>query len=134
MTNITTIITEHVLTSLQGVIPSVIATCSVDGTPNVTYVSQVYYVDNRHVAISHQFFNKTFHNVRENSFVCVIVTCPTDYIMRKLILKFVESQTSGEIFENMKLQLEVIASMQQKEDVFVLRSADIFEVISIEVM
>ena len=121
MTNTTAIITENVLPSVLGVTPSVIATCAADGTPNVTYVSQVYYVDERHVAISHQFFNKTFHNIRENPFLCTLVICPNEYIMRKLMLKFVESQTSGEIFENMKLQLEVIASMQKKEDVFALQ-------------
>jgi hypothetical protein len=54
--------------------------------------------------------------------------------LRKLLLRFVESKTTGEIFDNMKLQLDVIASMQHKEGVFVLQSADIYEVISLEVL
>ena len=42
---------------MEGVIPSSIATVATDGTPNITYVSQVHYVDKEHVALSFQFFN-----------------------------------------------------------------------------
>jgi hypothetical protein len=127
-------ITEEVMPSLQGVIPSSMATCSLQGIPNNTAVSQVFYVDETHVAISHQFFNKTIRNINENPFACLVVTCPINYKLRKLLLRFVESKTTGEIFDNMKLQLDVIASMQHKEGVFVLQSADIYEVISLEVL
>lgn len=36
----------------EGAIPSVIATCAPDGTPNVAYLSQVHYVDDAHVALT----------------------------------------------------------------------------------
>jgi len=44
-------------------VPSIIATADSRGMPNVTYVSQVYFVDDRHVALSCQFFNKTRRNL-----------------------------------------------------------------------
>jgi adenylate cyclase len=60
----------------QGLVPSVIATSDGRGVPNVTYVSQVYYVDDRHVALSCQFFNKTRRNLDENPLACVEMVDP----------------------------------------------------------
>ena len=48
---------------MEGMVPSIMATVAPDGTPNVAYISQVYHVDARHVALSFQFFNKTRQNL-----------------------------------------------------------------------
>jgi hypothetical protein len=48
---------------LDGAIPAVIATCDADGTPNIAYLSQVHLVDNDHVALTFQFFNRTRENI-----------------------------------------------------------------------
>lgn len=125
-------ITLEMMPALDGVIPAVLASASADGTPNVTYISQVFYVDDRHVALSRQFFNKTVRNVAENPFVQVMLTCPITYAIYKLQLKFEDSQTSGTIFEQMTLQLEVIASVQGKTGTFHLQAADIYQVVSID--
>ena len=37
---------------LQGMFPSWITTCSADGEPNTTVISQIWYVDEEHVALS----------------------------------------------------------------------------------
>ena len=118
--------------ALQGVIPTIVATSSPQHIPNATYISQVYYVDDKHVALSYQFFNKTIRNVRENPIIVAIVTCPVDYSLYKLLLQYVESQTSGEVFDNMSMQLDALAIVQKKEGIFKLKAADIYEVISIE--
>ena len=125
-------ISPEMLPSLQGVIPSIIGTCSASGIPNVTYISQVFYVDESRVALSYQFFNKTIRNIRENPILCVYVTCPVTYVLYKCMLRFVESQSSGEIFDEMSLQLEAIASAHRKTGVLRLQAADIYEVLSVE--
>jgi hypothetical protein len=48
------------------------------------------------------------------------------------MLRFVESQSSGEIFDEMSLQLEAIASAHRKTGVLRLQAADIYEVLSVE--
>ena len=51
-------ITEEHLPALQGMFPSWITTCSAAGEPNTTVISQVWYVDEEHVALSFQFFQQ----------------------------------------------------------------------------
>jgi adenylate cyclase len=57
---------ESIRACFEGVIPSPLATCAPDGTPNVTYMSIVHYVDADRVALSRQFFNKTRANLDSN--------------------------------------------------------------------
>ena len=64
---------EEIKPAMLGAIPSTMVTCSLAGVPNVTAISQVWYVDETHVALSFQFFSKTHRNVRENPFAEVIV-------------------------------------------------------------
>jgi predicted pyridoxine 5'-phosphate oxidase superfamily flavin-nucleotide-binding protein len=61
---------------LEGAVPAVIATCARDGTPNVSYISEVHYVDAQHVALSFRFFSKTRQNVLENPRATVVVAHP----------------------------------------------------------
>jgi adenylate cyclase len=116
----------------QGVIPSLIASADAHGLPNITYVSQVYLIDDRHVALSQQFFNKTRRNLEENPHAGVEVYDPLTFQAYRLRLRFLRSEKSGPLFDTMKLRIEVIASHTGMEGVFRLIAADIFEVLSAE--
>jgi hypothetical protein len=125
---------EDLWPCLQGIIPAALSTCSRDGTPNITFISQIYYVDNSHVAISHQFFNKTHRNVRENPLACAMVLDPRTLQAFRLGLRFDHSEDSGPLFESMSLQLQAIASYAGMADVFRLRASDVYEVLDIELI
>jgi len=127
-------IPSEMMPSLQGIIPTCMTTCSPDGIPNVTYISQVWYVDEKHLAISCQFFNKTTRNVRANPPAAVITVCPETYGVWRVHMRYKSSETSGKLFDEMETQLMAIASMVGMQDVFRLISADIYEIDSIEVL
>lgn len=117
---------------LEGAIPAVAATCAPDGTPNVAYLSQVYYVDERHVALSFQFFNKTRANVLANPYATVLLIDPRTAAYWRLHLHYLRTETQGPLFEGMKAQLAGIASHAGMEGVFRLLGSDLYEVERIE--
>jgi hypothetical protein len=117
---------------LENGSPSVMVTCSADGVPNVTIISQVYYVDDSHVALSFQFFSKTIRNVRENPRVYVCLFDIPGHAQWELQLEFERSETQGSIFDVMEMQIEAIASATGMSGIFKLRAADIYRVLSAE--
>jgi len=116
----------------QGVIPSMIATSDAQGVPNIAYVSQVYYLDERHVALSCQFFNKTRRNLDENPLACVEMYEPLTMQAYRLRLKFLRSEKSGPLFDTMRVRIDAIASHTGMTGIFRLIAADVFEVQSAE--
>ena len=123
---------SEIQTVLEGGTPSVMVTCSADGKPNTTVISQVYYVDETHAALSFQFFSKTIRNVRENprAYVCVFDIAGKAHWA--LELAFERSETEGPVFDAMDMQIEAIASMTGMSGIFKLRAADIYRVLSVE--
>ena len=67
---------ENIASCFEGMIPSTICSCSSGGTPNLTYLSIVHRLDDRHVGLSYQFFNKTRRNIMENPRAQVLVVSP----------------------------------------------------------
>ena len=126
------LITSEIQNALQGIVPSVMATSSLDGVPNLTYISQAHFVDNEHLAISWQFFNKTWRNIQENPNFSVVVTAPQNWAMWKINLHFEELLKEGELFEEMEIALEAIATMQGALDVFKLAAVLLCKIESIE--
>ena len=123
---------DEIRPTLENGQSALMVTCSADGVPNATVISQVYFVDRHHAALSFQFFSKTIRNVRENPRAFVGMT---DYVAGAdwvLDLEFQGSETSGPVFDAMDMQIEAIASATGMSGIFKLRAADIYRVISAE--
>ncbi|MDP3747059.1 MAG: GAF domain-containing protein [Phenylobacterium sp.] len=114
---------------LEGVIPSIVATLDAAGTPNVSYLSQVYLVDETHVALSNQFFSKTVANVKATGRAAVVVVDGRTGQQYALDLAYERSLGEGEIFERMAAQLKAISSQHAVGEVMALRSADLYRVL-----
>jgi adenylate cyclase len=122
---------EAIRECLEGAIPSTVATCAPDGTPNVTYVSQVHFIDASHVALSFQFFNKTRKNVLVNPHATALIIHPDTAQQYRLDLEYERTEQSGPLFENMKAKLAGIASHTGMSGVFRLLGSDIYRVLRI---
>ena len=118
----------------QGVLPSIVATSDASGVPNITYVSQVFLVDDRHVALSCQFFNKTRRNLDQNPNACAEVLDPVTFQAYRVRLRFLRSEKSGALFDTMSLRIDAIASHTGMKGVFRLIAADVFEVSSVSMV
>lgn len=116
----------------EGAIPAIMATCAQDGTPNVAYISQVHYVDDRHVGLSYQFFNKTRANILANPYASVLLMDPVIAAFYRLRLRYLRTESGGALFERMKAQLAGIASHSGMAGVFRLLGADVYEVEAVE--
>jgi hypothetical protein len=124
-------ITEELMPALQGIVPAWVVTTSAENVPNCTCVSQVYPVDETHVALSNQFFSKTFRNLGNNPRAMVQVIHPQDNCMWLLETEHVRTETDGPLFDDMDMQLAAIASMSNMQDVFKLQSAYVLKVHSV---
>lgn len=120
---------ESIAPCFEGIIPASICTCSADGTPNLTYLSIVHRIDNNHVGLSYQFFNKTRENMLQNPFVQVVVVSPTTLRQYRLDLRYERTEIEGPRFDSMKTRLEAVASQTGMSHVFRLRGVDIFQVL-----
>ncbi len=112
----------------DGVIPAMLATCSEEGMPNATWLSQVFLLDDRHVGLSCQFFRKTRANLKAHPRAQLLLVAPNTILQWRLDIRHLRSETEGGLFESMKSRIAAIASVTHMEGVFALSSAEVFEV------
>ncbi len=124
-------INEEHLPALQGMFPSWITTSSSEGEPNTTVISQIWYVNATEVALSFQFFNKTKNNISQNPFAYATILNPENFDMFNLELQYARTESDGDLFDEMDMKLEAIASMTGMSGIFELKGADIYKVLSI---
>jgi hypothetical protein len=127
-----TTLPQEIRAVMDNGVPCILSTCSKDGVPNTTIISQAYHVDERHVALSFQFFSKTICNVRENpsASLCLVDIERGEHWL--LDLEYDHSETDGPIFEQMDMQIEAIASISGMAGIFKLKAADIYRVRSVK--
>jgi GAF domain len=120
---------ESIRDCLRGGLPAPLATCSPDGTPNISHVSVVQYLDHERVATSRQFFNGKLATLDASPFSQAIVVRPTTAEQFRLDLRYLHTTTEGEEFEAMRANLDAVASQTGMGSVFRLRGLDVHRVL-----
>src|SRR5690606_31362895 len=111
-----------------------ICTVAPDGTPNVTYLSVVHYVDEQHVALSRQFFKKTEQNTEQNPLAQLGLIEPDTGRQFLLDVIYERTETEGPLFERMRTKLDAVAAHEGMSNVFTLRGVDICRVLRCEMV
>jgi len=120
---------DAIASCFEGILPATICSCDATGIPNVTYLSIVHRLDEWHVGLSYQFFNKTRKNVLENSMVQVIVVSPETADQYRLDLQYERTEVEGPVFDRMGTRLAAVASQTGMSQIFTLRGVDVYRVL-----
>jgi adenylate cyclase len=116
----------------EGAIPSIIASASAEGAPNISYLSHVAFVDEGRVALSDQFFSKTAANVRANANVAILLVDPRDGTQYQLAATYDQSVDHGDLFDQMATHLRATSAQIGMADLMSLRGVDIYRVRSVD--
>ena len=115
-----------------GAIPAILATASPDGVPNIMYLSRAHKVDAERIALSNQFMSKTARNLAANPRADLLLCDPHTHDEYRLTLQYERTDRRGHVFDRLRADIESLAALVGMQDVFRLRAADIFRVLSIE--
>jgi hypothetical protein len=124
-------LSKQIKLAIEDVFPSYIITVSKNGYPINTSLSQVCYVDDRHIALPVQTFNKDCQNVHEFPDIIAEVIDPVTLRNWNLELKYLSTVEQGPIFQKMAGKIAEMFSLVGMEDLFHLRAAEIYEVIAV---
>lgn len=79
---------ESIRDCLRAGLPSPLAACSLDGMPDLSYISVVQYLDRERVATSRQAFNATRADVDAGPFAQAMVVDPATGEQYRLDLRY----------------------------------------------
>lgn len=116
----------------EGVIPAVLCSASAEGVPHLCYLSQAEYVDEQHVALSFQFFNRSRQNILATRRAAITVDDPYTAGGVRLQLEYLRTESEGPLFERMKAKLAGIASHSGMDKVYHLRGSDVYRVLDVQ--
>jgi adenylate cyclase len=120
---------ESIRDCLRAGLPSPLATCSPDGTPHISHISQVHYLDRERVATSRQSFNRALVHLDASPFSQALITRPTTGEEFRLDLSYLHTVSEGEEFEAVRANLDAIASQTAAGPEFRLRGLDVHRVL-----
>ena len=120
-------------TFFEGIVPSIIATSSADGTPNVSYLSHVVLVDDDHVGLSNQFFNTTTTNLSGNPQAAILLVDGARGGQCRLRAVYEKTVFEGALFSRVSTQLDAISAQVGMGGIMRLRGVDIFRVLDVTV-
>src|SRR4051812_314120 len=129
--DINKVLSKQIKQALDDVFPSYIMIVSKDGLPTNTALSQVCYVDERHIALPVQTFIKTRHTAQGVPDIFAEVVDPVTLRNWNLEIKYLNTVEQGPIFEKMAVKLAKIFSLVGMENLFHLRGAEIYEVVAV---
>lgn len=119
---------ESIRDCLRSGLPSPMATCASDGTPHLSYILRVQYLDRERVATSRQSFNRALTHLNASPSSQVLVVRPGTGEEFRLDLRYLHTATEGEEFETMRANLDAIASHMGMGPAFRLRGIDVHRV------
>jgi hypothetical protein len=120
---------ESIRDCLRAGLPSPLATCAPDGTPHISYILQVQYLDRERVATSRQPFNRALADLDACPYAQAFVVRPVTAEEFRLDLHYLHTVTEGEAFEAARANLDAIASHTGMGPAFRLRGLDVHRVL-----
>lgn len=119
---------------MQGAIPSLIATSSAAGMPDVSYLSHVFVVDTCHVVLSNQFFSETTKNLRSRPLATLLVVDGDNIKQYILDITYVGPLSDGSLFDYMAAQARADCTRVGLSNMMRVRNVDLFRVTNISVV
>ena len=120
---------ESIRDCLHTGLPAPLATCAPDGTPHLSFISRVQYLDCERVATTRQSFNLELVDLDEHPLCQAMVVRPATGEEFRLDLRYLHTLTEGEEFDAMRATCDAIATDTGLGPAYRLRGLDVHRVL-----